>query len=181
MRQSSRSRVLSPACPIAARSVRRARVEPMGSHRAPSPIIKKAPVGSPFYYWWRRWDSNPRYAINVYTLSKRAPSAAQPLLHILFRLRSGCEGYPSATPGSIHFSIGVFRWINHTRLPLLCRLGLRGAKWHIQTCIRIQGLQVARHTNTRPNTRLLVFLRLMAFLQITFDGSATGHKQQQTG
>lgn len=22
---------------------------------------------------WRRWDSNPRYAINVHTLSKRAP------------------------------------------------------------------------------------------------------------
>jgi hypothetical protein len=24
-------------------------------------------------HWRREWDSNPRYAINVYTLSKRAP------------------------------------------------------------------------------------------------------------
>ena len=30
--------------------------------------------------WRREWDSNPRYAVNVYTLSKRAPSAARPSL-----------------------------------------------------------------------------------------------------
>ena len=29
----------------------------------------------------RRWDSNPRYAYHIYTLSKRAPSAARTLLH----------------------------------------------------------------------------------------------------
>src|SRR5688572_8802098 len=30
--------------------------------------------------WRREWDSNPRSAINAYTLSKRAPSAARPSL-----------------------------------------------------------------------------------------------------
>ncbi len=30
----------------------------------------------------RRWDSNPRYAYHIYTLSKRAPSAARTLLLI---------------------------------------------------------------------------------------------------
>jgi hypothetical protein len=37
-------------------------------------IYKKCPDKlSIFYKWRRRWDSNPRYAINVHTLSKRAP------------------------------------------------------------------------------------------------------------
>ena len=35
-------------------------------------------------FWRRRRDSNPRYAINVYTLSRGAPSATRPLLHKLF-------------------------------------------------------------------------------------------------
>ncbi len=30
--------------------------------------------------WRREGDSNPRYAINVYALSRRAPSAARPSL-----------------------------------------------------------------------------------------------------
>ena|GEM_PF-3536690 len=39
---------------------------------------------SRFLYIWRRErDSNPRYAINVYTLSRRAPSATQPSLQIV--------------------------------------------------------------------------------------------------
>jgi hypothetical protein len=42
---------------------------------------KKGPLWGLFYCWRRRRDSNPRYAINAYTLSKRAPSATQPLLH----------------------------------------------------------------------------------------------------
>ena len=33
--------------------------------------------------WRRRRDSNPRYAINVYSLSRGAPSATRPLLRIL--------------------------------------------------------------------------------------------------
>ena len=36
--------------------------------------------------WRRRRDSNPRYAINVYALSRGAPSAARPLLRILMIL-----------------------------------------------------------------------------------------------
>ena len=33
--------------------------------------------------WRRRRDSNPRYAINVYSLSRGAPSATRPLLRVL--------------------------------------------------------------------------------------------------
>src|SRR4029078_2830874 len=33
----------------------------------------KAGTGGITGSWRREWDSNPRYAINVYTLSKRAP------------------------------------------------------------------------------------------------------------
>src|SRR5436853_6664159 len=29
--------------------------------------------GSNWLQWRRRWDSNPRYGVSVYTLSKRAP------------------------------------------------------------------------------------------------------------
>jgi hypothetical protein len=36
------------------------------------PNIKK-PQKGPFYIWRRDRDSNPGYAINVYTLSRRAP------------------------------------------------------------------------------------------------------------
>jgi hypothetical protein len=36
--------------------------------------------GSNWLQCRRRWDSNPRYVISVYTLSKRAPSAARTLL-----------------------------------------------------------------------------------------------------
>ena len=35
------------------------------------------------FIWRRRRDSNPRYAINVYSLSRGAPSATRPLLRIL--------------------------------------------------------------------------------------------------
>lgn len=31
--------------------------------------------------WRRGWDSNPRYAVNVYSLSRGAPSATRPPLH----------------------------------------------------------------------------------------------------
>ncbi len=34
--------------------------------------------------WRRERDSNPRDAINAYTLSKRTPSATQPPLHFRF-------------------------------------------------------------------------------------------------
>ena len=42
------------------------------------------PQGRHFFRWRRRRDSNPRYAINVYSLSRGAPSATRPLLQILF-------------------------------------------------------------------------------------------------
>ncbi len=35
------------------------------------------------YLWRRKRDSNPRYAINVYALSRGAPSATRPFLHKL--------------------------------------------------------------------------------------------------
>ena len=34
-----------------------------------------------YTFWRRRRDLNPRYAINVHTISNRAPSTTQPLLH----------------------------------------------------------------------------------------------------
>ena len=41
--------------------------------------------------WRRRRDSNPRYAINVYTLSRGAPSATRPLLRdTLDRIKIEC-------------------------------------------------------------------------------------------
>ena len=46
-------------------------------------MIKKGLAESLFYWWRRRRDSNPRYAINVYSLSRGAPSATRPLLRIL--------------------------------------------------------------------------------------------------
>ena len=47
--------------------------------------------------WRRRRDSNPRYAINVYSLSRGAPSATRPLLQILFI--SSRSDLPFALPG----------------------------------------------------------------------------------
>ncbi len=35
--------------------------------------------------WRRRWDSNPRYGVTVYTLSRRAPSTTRPRLRISIR------------------------------------------------------------------------------------------------
>ena len=46
--------------------------------------IKNASTREAFLIRWRRRrDSNPRYAINVYSLSRGAPSATRPLLRIL--------------------------------------------------------------------------------------------------
>ena len=39
-----------------------------------------------WFRWRRRRDSNPRYAINVYSLSRGAPSATRPLLRVLSNL-----------------------------------------------------------------------------------------------
>ena len=36
------------------------------------------------FIWRRKRDSNPRYAINVYTLSRGAPSATRPLLRVCY-------------------------------------------------------------------------------------------------
>ena len=55
--------------------------------------LKRAHKG-PFLIWRRKRDSNPRYAINVYTLSRRAPSTTQPPLRMRERinqLRSSCN------------------------------------------------------------------------------------------
>ncbi len=53
-------------------------------------INEKAPAnyaGAFSFIWRRERDSNPRYAINVYTLSRRAPSATQPSLQIVVFFR----------------------------------------------------------------------------------------------
>ena len=54
--------------------------------RAATPLYsgyKKTGKSRFLYIWRRERDSNPRYAINVYTLSRRAPSATQPSLQIV--------------------------------------------------------------------------------------------------
>ena len=48
--------------------------------------------------WRRRRDSNPRYAINVYSLSRGAPSATRPLLRILSLIPFGTSLW--TLPGS---------------------------------------------------------------------------------
>ena len=68
-----------------------------------SPNIKGA-HGAPFIFGWRRRrDSNPRYAINVYSLSRGAPSATRPLLRKLVSetciiKRSPLQRLPRAVP-----------------------------------------------------------------------------------
>ena len=52
---------------------------------------KKSPF-SGLCLWRRERDSNPRYAINVYSLSRGAPSAARPSLQIQYSL-SKALGY----------------------------------------------------------------------------------------
>ena len=63
----------------------------------PSPKNAKGPLRDPSRFWRRRRDSNPRYAINVYSLSRGAPSATRPLLQILFI--SSRSDLPFALPG----------------------------------------------------------------------------------
>ena len=59
---------------------------------------KKPAQGGLFQLWRRRRDSNPRYAINVYSLSRGAPSATRPLLQIpLYCVSYSC---PSCAPKS---------------------------------------------------------------------------------
>ena len=50
---------------------------------APKKMGTAYTVPTSFTIWRRERDSNPRYAINVYTLSRRAPSATQPSLQIV--------------------------------------------------------------------------------------------------
>lgn len=54
---------------------------PMGIHPAIADCRSQGTANSPCSTVWRRVrDLNPRYAINVNTISNRAPSAAQPTL-----------------------------------------------------------------------------------------------------
>ncbi len=49
--------------------------------------------------WRRGWDSNPRYGISVYTLSRRAPSTARPPLQGLPRAARGLRPGGSRAAG----------------------------------------------------------------------------------
>ena len=70
-------------------------------------------------FWRRERDSNPRYAINVYSLSRGALSTTQPSLRILFSsLRSPYRSIPGSalTPrcarrpaGALRASVGTLR------------------------------------------------------------------------
>ncbi len=54
-----------------------------GSNPASS-VMKKGSQGPLFHDWRRERDSNPRYGITVYTLSRRAPSTTRPPLRKLY-------------------------------------------------------------------------------------------------
>ena len=73
------------------------------------PDIKRPQAGA-FYVWRRERDSNPRYAINVYSLSRGAPSAARPSLQFFhYSLSRGarCSGAIICPPCRGH----MFRWL----------------------------------------------------------------------
>ena len=52
-----------------------------------------APVGRRWIYWRRVWDLNPGYALGVYTISNRAPSATRTTLQeprrLVYRMFTG--------------------------------------------------------------------------------------------
>ncbi len=56
-------------------------------------VTKRGRTG-PFFVWRREWDSNPRWALDPYTLSRRAPSTARPSLLI----RSHTSGIARISP-----------------------------------------------------------------------------------
>ena len=66
--------------------------------------------------WRRGRDSNPRYAINVYTLSRRAPSTTRPPLRIPDYLQAACTEACCAADAK-----GIQKWA----LPQLRRGGFR--------------------------------------------------------
>ena len=49
--------------------------------------LKNHFVTAPLFYKWRKgWDSNPRYAINVHSISNAAPSTPRPPLRKTYTL-----------------------------------------------------------------------------------------------
>ena len=82
-------------------------------------INKKAPAnyaGAFLFIWRRERDSNPRYAINVYTLSRRAPSATQPSLQIVvfFRRLSKLLIINQLSFGPRHMRFIQNRWVQRS-------------------------------------------------------------------
>ncbi len=63
-----------------------ARVELASHPMLARPENEKGPDGPLFIFWRRERDSNPRYAINVYSLSRGALSTTQPSLRNFFLL-----------------------------------------------------------------------------------------------
>src|SRR5579859_6558030 len=60
---------------------------------------KRAPHGARFVLWRMGWDSNPRYAFDVYTLSRRAPSTARPPIQRAESPRGRLQGCANYTRG----------------------------------------------------------------------------------
>jgi hypothetical protein len=59
---------------------------------------RKSESWAPMIVWRRERDSNPRYAFDVYTLSRRAPSTTRPPLRIRFRLAARGFGVKAIFP-----------------------------------------------------------------------------------
>ena len=103
--------VSRPWCPVAnALKAALGRIQGHSSILAFVTQTKKPALGGLYFVWRRRRDSNPRYAINVYSLSRGAPSATRPLLQILptsfpFNWALALPG--SALLGALHLALRV--------------------------------------------------------------------------
>ena len=78
------SKIALPAVELLAESVGFSRRLAASNHNAshaggslPNPIKKQERPRRAFAFWRSRWDSNPRYAFGIYSLSRGAPSATR--------------------------------------------------------------------------------------------------------
>jgi hypothetical protein len=95
--------------------------------------------------WRRERDSNPRYAINVYTLSRGAPSATRPPLRFLNCIATYLELYLLATTARFFMLRALFASLT----PVCSKRGY---------CLR-QCVLVSLESATRPPLRILKLYR----------------------
>ncbi len=108
--------------------------------------------------WRRERDSNPRYAVSVYTLSRRAPSATRPSLRSLllhFTLKKPLYFILKAL---MNFSIIVLPSLAQHQCLLSAPAWTRKAAYS-SLCFPVQAFVLrlnAQHSPTRPSLRSLL-------------------------